>query len=522
MLFRTKLIGFASLLALGALVSAGSALWLAREIERSAQSVSIAEEQLAIYLDLETLTSDLLRYYVTAPVLPQHGIAERLAATERAVRENVAAIRRLVAREIRFRGQEELEELDRLDRIVAVLDVLRQRYARTPPRTNPTPADLLEGIVDIIDRRLSPLIDAAVTDEVQEVSEARATMEGRTRWAVLAGTLAGLLTLLAAASGVWFLLRSVARPFGALEEGATRLARGELSHRIPILSRGELGQLSTDFNMMADRLEAAVGNLREEERRLQERVTERTDDLERANERLAMQDAMRRRFLADVSHELRTPLTVMRGEAEVALRAGATVESHDARGALQSVVEQAEHMGRLVDDLLFVARREAGEARLALRPVPLAPILDKAVAAAGVIADRAAVGIELDNDAQSTVLEADAGRLYQLLMVLLDNALRYSPGGSTVLVRAMHAPNGVTITIADRGIGIPDQELPHVFDRFVRGSNALPGGTGLGLPVAKAIAEAHGGSLRIESREGRGSTAALTLPAATTELRSVA
>jgi signal transduction histidine kinase len=273
-----------------------------------------------------------------------------------------------------------------------------------------------------------------------------------------------------------------------------------------------MGRLSRDFNVMAAQLEASDRALRAEEQNLQRRVAARTAELEEANARLAAQDETRRRFLADVSHELRTPLTVMRGEAEVALRARANVLSDSAREALAAVVEQSEHMSRLVDDLLFVARREAGEVPLRLDPVALGAQLTRTVADARQLAPNAAIALGGDPDALDAQVEADPGRLHQLLMVLLDNALRYSPEPGPIRVEATRAGSSVTVSVHDSGIGIPEEDLPHIFDRFVRGSNALPGGTGLGLPVAKAIAEAHGGTLDIDSREGDGTCVSLTLP----------
>jgi signal transduction histidine kinase len=202
----------------------------------------------------------------------------------------------------------------------------------------------------------------------------------------------------------------------------------------------------------------------------------------------------------------------MRGEAEVALRAPDAGLDEGARDALAGVVEQTEHMSRLVEDLLFVARREAGEVPLSASRVALGPILERAEHDAGRLGG-AAVRLDADAETRETQVEVDPGRIHQLLMVLLDNATRYSRAGGEVEIVARRAPGVVRISVRDGGIGIPEAELPEIFDRFVRGSNAISGGTGLGLPVAKAIAEVHGGTLSIDSIEGDGTTVVLTLPA---------
>lgn len=519
MQFRTKIVAFAVLLASGAALCATLTLWLARGIDRGMESVSLAEDQLALYLAMETHVSDMLRLYVAAAAVPSADIEARLRDVNAAMREDIATIRAIVDDEVPFRGEEELEELERLEEIEAALaEIEGVLDVSLTELTGPQPVGALAGplqaVIDGLDGRLAPLVDLAIADEAGEVLEVRAEILEQADRSTRLGTAVGLLTLAAAVAGVLALLASFMRPFGALLTGAERLARGELGYRIPEGGRDELGRLSSAFNVMAAQLERSDRALRDDEEELQARVAARTAELEVANARLAAQDATRRRFLADVSHELRTPLTVMRGEAEVALRVRDGSLSDDARDALDGVVEQSEHMSRLVDDLLFVARREAGEAPLDRVRVEAGPILDGAVADAARLASDGAVTLAADATARATELDVDPSRIHQLLMVLLDNALRYSPDGGTVRVEARRTKDGLSVAVHDDGIGIPADEAPHVFDRFVRGSNALPGGTGLGLPVAKAIATAHGGTLTLESREGQGTTVTLTLPLA--------
>lgn len=521
MQFRTKIVTFAVLLAFGAAICATLTISLARGIERGMQFVTRAEDQLALYLLMETNVGDLFRLYVTAAASPRPEMIVRLGETNAAVREDIETIREIVAAEQPDRAEGDLEELRTLDGIEEVLDDIDAAFDLVLQEIpGPQPVDALAAPLNVavqaLDERLSPLVDLAVAEEVGKVIQARSDINELSQRSVRLGLAAGALTLLAAVAGVFALLRAFMRPFDALLEGASRLAQGELGFRIPEGQLDELGRLSRDFNVMATQLERSDKALRAEEEELQRRVAARTAELEEANGRLADQDATRRRFLADVSHELRTPLTVMRGEAEVALRARDERLSEGAREALVSVVEQSEHMSRLVDDLLFVARREAGEAPLALTRVAIGTLLRRAVADAGQLAPKAEIVLRADAPALATIVEVDPGRLHQLVMVLLDNALRYSPECGEVEVGVRCAERQVSVTVCDRGIGIPAQDLPVIFDRFVRGSNALPGGTGLGLPVAKAIAEAHGGTLVIASKENIGTRVTLTLDIADT------
>jgi len=519
MLFRTKIVAFAILLACGAAICATLTLLLARGIERGMASVTLAEDKLALYLTMETNVSDMLRLQITAVAASSPKTLARLAETKTAVRDDIATIRRIVELEVEAGDESDIAELGQLDRIDSVLDEIETAFDIIPADLiGPRPIDALAGplldVVEALDERLAPLVDLAVASEAAEVVLARAAIADLSRRSVQAGTAAGLLTIAVAIVGTLMLLSSFMRPFGKLVEGASRLAQGDLSFRIPEGGRDELGQLSRDFNLMAAQIERSDSALRAEEENLQRRVTERTAALEEANAVLAKQDETRRRFLADVSHELRTPLTVMRGEAEVALRAPGHALSEGALEALGAVVEQSEHMSRLVDDLLFVARRDAGEVPLRLMQLPVGEVLERTVADARQLAPDTKIALESAPHALATLVEVDRGRMHQLLMVLLDNALRYSPQSAGITVAVTRQDETLSVAVQDGGIGIPADDLPHVFDRFVRGSNALPGGTGLGLPVAKAIAEAHGGQLTIDSREGDGTRVTLSLPIA--------
>lgn len=521
MQFRSKIVAFTVVLAFGVALCAAVILMLAHGIDKGMKSVTLAEDQLALYLSMESKVSDLLWLHVTAAAVPSPQTTARLGATYEEVRQEVERIRMIVTQEEAFQDEDQVEELQRLDDIEAALDEIEEAFADTSPQTMRTQtftalAGPLTAVVSVLDEKIAPLVDVAIADETIEVIEARNYIAELSRRSVQMGTTAGVLTLLLAAGGVVVLLMAFMRPFASLLEGAARLAHGNLSYRIPEVSHDEFGRLSRDFNIMAEQLERSDLALRAEEEELQKRVAARTMELEDANARLSKQDETRRRFLADVSHELRTPLTVMRGEAEVALRLGSGAEGMDVHHALAGVVEQSEHMSRLVDDLLFVARREAGETPLALSNVELGAVLRRSIGDASQLAKDARILLDGDETALATRIHVDPGRIHQLLMVLFDNALRYSVDNPEIRVNVLTATDGINISVQDCGIGIPADELPHIFDRFVRGSNAIPGGTGLGLPVAKAIAKAHGGTLSIASRQGHGTTVTLLLPAHST------
>lgn len=233
----------------------------------------------------------------------------------------------------------------------------------------------------------------------------------------------------------------------------------------------------------------------------------RTTALRDANTTLRQVDEARVRFLADLSHELRTPLTVLRGEAEVALRGVA--DSAAQRGALETVARQAVRMKRLLDDLLFLARSEAAEARFLARPVCLQEVLAEAVEEGAMLARHEDVHIQDKDWPEAPItVEADPHRLRQALLIALDNAVKYSPPKGVVPVRLALSDDGrkAEIAVANAGLGLGPGEAARAFDRFFRGSNARAArgdGTGLGLAIAKSIVERHGGTIALASaREG--------------------
>ena len=274
---------------------------------------------------------------------------------------------------------------------------------------------------------------------------------------------------------------------------------------------------------MAGELEAKNRDLEAAKADLEQAVTARTAELCDANAALEKADQVRRRFFADISHELRTPLTIIRGEAEIGLR-GNDKAIDDYKGTLHRVLEQAEHTARLVDDLLFVARQNAGETRMSRQAIALREIVESVCGDAEVLAEKRGVTVTLRQEVEEAVVSGDPGRLRQLFLILIDNAIRYSEARGEVSLYMGAAPKGVVVRVSDGGIGIGPDELERIFERFYRGDNASEHhteGTGLGLPVAKAIADAHDGELVIDSRLGEGTTASVFLPTVR-KLRAVA
>jgi signal transduction histidine kinase len=217
-------------------------------------------------------------------------------------------------------------------------------------------------------------------------------------------------------------------------------------------------------------------------------------------------------FVANASHELRTPLTLLRASAEVARR-GLPAQDADRRELLGDVLNETDHMSRLVDELLLLSRLDAGQLTIDRQPVDIAELLADVRRQIGRLADER--GVCLDAGAASGVVLGDAMRLRQVLLILLDNALRHTPAGGTIRVEALSRGRQVDIVIADTGVGIAPEHLPHVFERFYRADSARgSSGSGLGLSIARGLIEAQRGQIAIASAPGQGTRVTVSLPRA--------
>ncbi len=249
---------------------------------------------------------------------------------------------------------------------------------------------------------------------------------------------------------------------------------------------------------------------------LERKVEERTRELQQSNLTLHRVDQARRRMFADISHALRTPLTVIRGEAEVTLR-GRDSRLKDYRATLGRIVDTAAQLNKLVEDLLLVARSETATLGAEPANIVIGQLLGEVGEDAKALAAPKGIRVTCSVPAAVIQVRGDADRLRQLLLLLLDNACRYTPAHGQIAIGLERGQSDVTVTVSDSGIGIPAEELDRVQGRFYRGSNAArmaPQGAGLGLHVARSIVEAHGGDLEVESELGHGTRVRVRLPLA--------
>lgn len=290
------------------------------------------------------------------------------------------------------------------------------------------------------------------------------------------------LVLVVASLGGSFLANKALRPVDEITRTAQRIGSGDLSQRISLEGRldDEIGRLVSTFNEMIGRLESSFLQIK--------------------------------RFTADASHELKTPLTVLKGEIEVGLKRQRRPEEY--RRVLASCLEEVDRMSRIVDDLLTLARADMGALQLQKERVDLGEVAEGVWRSLGRIAEEKGLRFTFQRDGEVAVW-GDKDRLRQLLVNLVDNALKYTPPGGEVRLRVERDDTLALLTVQDTGEGIPPEDQERVFERFYRVDKARSrqrGGTGLGLSICKWIAEAHGGKISLESEVGKGSTFVVQLP----------
>jgi len=231
---------------------------------------------------------------------------------------------------------------------------------------------------------------------------------------------------------------------------------------------------------------------------------------------VASAEKEQQQFIADVSHELRTPLTVMRGSLEVVLEEDRPAEEY--REAIGNALLELRHLTRLSQNLLFLARGQAGRVTLSFANADLVKFISEVTQdLLPAMSDKELeLSVELPEEPMRAFIDSD--RMRQVLHNLLENAIRYTEPGGKVLVRLTSSPSEVRIEVSDTGIGIPEANLPYVFERFFRSDRARrahPGGSGLGLSIVRWIVEAHKGKVEVVSRVGEGTTFTVTLPLVT-------
>ncbi len=288
------------------------------------------------------------------------------------------------------------------------------------------------------------------------------------------------LALALAAGGGIFLARRALKPVEKIAQTAQRIGESDLTRRINVNTKDELGRLAATLNKMIGRLEKAFQR--------------------------------QKQFTSDASHELRAPLAVIEAESSLALQKERPPS--DYRQSLETISQESKQMSSLIDQLLTLARADAGKERWNFTEVNLGRLITNLSADVEVLCQEKGLNCQL-GQTHDLVSRGDEARLRELFMNLLDNAIRYTPAPGTVSISLRREGQMAVVAITDTGIGIPAEDIPFIFERFYRvdkSRSRADAGSGLGLAICRHIAEAHGGKMEVESQVGMGSTFSVWLP----------
>ena len=299
----------------------------------------------------------------------------------------------------------------------------------------------------------------------------------------------GLFTVIVITLASFQVSKRITRPIQRIAETAQEIKGGDVDQRIPVTTSDEIGDLATSINEMADRLSSDIETLKKLER-------------------------VRSEFLANVSHELRTPIFSVQGFIETLLD-GAVDDPNVNRGFLRKAQHHSARLDALLNDLIEISRIESGEMKMSFRYFSIVEFLQQIVEETRPQAEKKDVPIVFTSelDPRENVY-GDRGRLKQVMINLIDNALKYTDRGGSVEVGVRREGNHSTVWVKDTGSGIGPEHVDRIFERFYRidrDRSREVGGTGLGLAIVKHIVEAHGGTIRVESEVGKGSTFSFTL-----------
>ncbi|WP_394220617.1 ATP-binding protein [Alteromonas gracilis] len=403
-----------------------------------------------------------------------------------------------------------VEDTDELEALIKSIVEEFREIALSNDKTPLNQQQRLQTLLEVtIDNQFREAINAAVNRQTGVVSRISASIETLNTSIVWFTICLGLITCPFILLGCYWLFHALYQPLTVIRTGTDAIASGNYHYRLPETLDSEFTDLVKALNSMIVRLQEHEDQADAHRKHLEFEVESRTRALKEANNKLTQLDAKRRQFMADVSHELRTPLTIIRGEAQVTLRqAAASNEIY--KETLETILEQAINLSKLVDDLLLLARAEMHEFTVDLVKTNLYSLLNQHMPLWQKLTKPRVFNIDWQAQQNLQVL-VDKDRIIQVLTILIENAHKYSEINAPISLRIETDSPYIKVSVIDTGEGISSSDLQHVFERFVR-LKRKGNGMGLGLSIAKAIAQAHNGTLTAESTLGKGSQFTLALP----------
>ena len=479
------------------------------------QQSTIAHSLLIEYKRLSNISYRLFKQLTDEVIFDQNANQAKVRNKKSQIETSINMIRKLALQQRIALGEkmtlgsiEDISELEKLiDFIIKEFQVIVTRNTTIPLNEQEQLRNLLESTID---DQFREIINNAVSRQYRVVASINSridTLHATIFWFTFG---IGLLSLLLIAYVCYWLFNQLYHPLIVIKNATSAITSGDYHKLISEKLDYEFQDIADSINQLAIQLQEHEASEASSRKKLNYEVELRTSELTKINLELTKIDARRRQFISDVSHEFRTPLTIIRGEAQVTLRLDSANES-DYKTTLQSILTQAVDLSRLVDDLLFLTRAEMDQINLDLIEVNISEIIENEISKWQRLRPTRAISFNNELDQNQANLSVDPARIQQVLSILIDNAEKYSSAGQPISISLYGDKKFIVIAVKDNGNGITAVEIDNIFERFVRFSKHTEG-LGLGLPIAKAIVEAHCGSISVTSNQDEGSIFTVRLP----------
>ena len=475
----------------------------------------IAHSLLLEHKTLSNVSYRLFKQLTDEVIFDQHANQAKYRNKKSQINNAINTIRKLALEQRIALGEEitkgSIEDIDQLrkliDLIITEFEVVITSNTTTPLNEQKQLHYLLESTID---NQFRELINTAVARQYRVVAAINSKIN-MLNMTVLWSTFGiGLLAIISITYACYWLFNQLYQPLIVIKNATTAIASDNYQQPIAEKLDDEFQEIASSVNQLALKLqehEAAEASAR---RRLEFEVDQRTSELTKINLELTKIDARRRQFISDVSHEFRTPLTIIRGEAQVTLRLNSASQL-DYKTTLESVLSQAVNLSRLVDDLLFLTRAEMNQLSLEKIPTDIEQLVESELIKWRRLYPHRKITLQSELNSIHTHLLIDPSRIRQVLSILIDNASKYSGVNQAIDVSLSDNTKFIYLKVQDYGGGISAAEIDNIFERFVRFSKDKEG-LGLGLPIARAIVEAHGGNIQVTSDQTIGSVFIIALP----------
>lgn len=525
--FSNRLNAAIFLLALFSLMQGSLTWWVATQSSYHLEKSQIANKLLTEFIDLagnkQRLKVWLAQYLLTndSPASVKIDLNNKMATSLRIIREHLERDVELSQGSV-SEMKTILQQKERLRTLEINIESLRTELEKVKrAEIGDDTGTIWKTLINIFDNLQGSDLRGLIADAIQVQKIRAAAAEAAARESLESiYVLISILSTLILLTGVLLAVRmsqSLRSPLGALVQAAIAMKQGKLEHRIEVIEPNEFGVVAKHFNEMATEIERNRLEEIETKKQIEAQVKERTAELQSALDRLRAKEVDEKLFLMSISHEMRTPTTAILGEAEVTLR-DEKASSEVYRSTLENIVSICRQLSLRIEDLLVLTQSDHGNLKLAIRPQPIGR-LKQAIREAGLVADpreqrNLVVKDETTTREHFLRVAYDQRRVTQMLVILLENAVRYSPPGSSVEILLAESSELLTITLRNPALELAELDLEQITQKYYRSPNARklrPEGLGIGLTIARTIARAHQTELMF-SRSGDHFVASFSLP----------